>query len=102
MYDKSKRKEFSGSTVAEIIEALQELPADMQMCFCGTSVGYLHVDPEENICSFDYDESISDGYPYEDEQEWDDLADEYGWTTPNVRIYCKDGSVKEIFSKKGR
>lgn len=28
------------------------------------------------------------------------LADEYGWTTPDVRIYYKDGSVKEIYSRK--
>ncbi len=25
------------------------------------------------------------------------LANEYGWTTPDVRIYYKDGNVKEIF-----
>ena len=28
------------------------------------------------------------------------LADEYGWTTPDARIFCKDGTVKEIFSAK--
>jgi len=28
------------------------------------------------------------------------LADEYGWTSPDIRIYCKDGTVKEIFSAK--
>jgi hypothetical protein len=27
------------------------------------------------------------------------LADEYGWTTPDARIYYKDGTVKEIFSR---
>lgn len=27
------------------------------------------------------------------------LANEYGWTTPDVRIYYKDGSVKEIFKE---
>ena len=25
------------------------------------------------------------------------LADEYGWTTPDIRIYYEDGTVKEIF-----
>lgn len=30
------------------------------------------------------------------------LADEYGWTTPDVRIYYHDGDVKEIFSNKPR
>ena len=28
------------------------------------------------------------------------LADEYGWTTPDARIYYKDGVVKEIFKRK--
>ena len=28
------------------------------------------------------------------------LADEYGWTTPDVRIYYSNGNVKEIFSTK--
>ena len=28
------------------------------------------------------------------------VADEYGWTVPDVRIYYHDGNVKEIFSKK--
>jgi hypothetical protein len=28
------------------------------------------------------------------------LADEYGWTTPDIRIYYKNGDVKEIFSNK--
>lgn len=26
------------------------------------------------------------------------LADNYGWTTPDIRIYYKDGNVKEIFT----
>lgn len=65
MLDKSKRKEFFEPTVSEVITALEELPQDMQMCFCGTSVGYLHVDPEENVCSFDYSDLSED---YEDEE----------------------------------
>jgi hypothetical protein len=28
------------------------------------------------------------------------LADEYGWTTPDTRIFYKDGHIKEIYSKK--
>jgi len=28
------------------------------------------------------------------------LADEYGWTNPDARIYFKDGTVKEIFSSR--
>lgn len=28
------------------------------------------------------------------------LANEYGWTTPDARIYYNDGNVKEIFSEK--
>ena len=65
MFDLSKRKEFYSPTVAEVIEALHELPADMDMCFCGTSIGYLHVDPKENVCSFDYSDLSED---YEEEE----------------------------------
>lgn len=28
------------------------------------------------------------------------LADEYGWTKPDSRIFYKDGSVKEVYSRK--
>lgn len=27
------------------------------------------------------------------------LANEYGWTTPDIRIYYQDGTVKEIFKE---
>lgn len=27
------------------------------------------------------------------------MADEYGWTSPDARIFYKDGTVKEIFTK---
>lgn len=28
------------------------------------------------------------------------LADKYGWTTPDARIFYADGNIKEIFTKK--
>lgn len=28
------------------------------------------------------------------------LANEYGWTTPDIRIYYKNGTVKEIYTEK--
>ena len=28
------------------------------------------------------------------------IANNYGWTTPDVRIYYKDGTVKEIFTER--
>lgn len=28
------------------------------------------------------------------------LADTYGWTTPDIRIYYNNGSVKEIFTER--
>lgn len=28
------------------------------------------------------------------------MADEYGWTSPDVRIFYIDGEVKEIFGRK--
>lgn len=30
------------------------------------------------------------------------VTDEYGFTSPDARIYYKDGSVKEIFASKER
>ena len=30
------------------------------------------------------------------------VADEYGWTTPDARIYYNNGNIKEIFSDKSR
>lgn len=30
------------------------------------------------------------------------LADKFGWTVPDGRIYYNDGNVKEVFSKKPR
>ena len=64
-YDISKRQRFFESTVTDVITALKELPEDMMVCFCGTSEGYLHVDVEENICSFDYDD-LSEEYDEEE------------------------------------
>lgn len=29
------------------------------------------------------------------------MADEYGWTVPDIRLYYYDGNVKEIFSDRG-
>ena len=28
------------------------------------------------------------------------LADEYGWTVPDIRIYYKNGKVKDVYSIK--
>lgn len=64
-YDIDKRKGFSRATTDEVIAVLKELPSDMTVCFCGVSVGYLHVDTEKNICSFDYDE-LSEEYDEEE------------------------------------
>ena len=55
MYDTDKMKEFENPCVKDVIEALMELPSDMRVAFCGTTVGFIHVDSKDNICSFDCD-----------------------------------------------
>lgn len=60
-----KKQHFFEAKTSEVIAALQELPADMTVCFCGTSEGYLHVDTKENICSFDYSD-LSEEYEEEE------------------------------------
>jgi hypothetical protein len=52
-------------------------------------------------------DGISFPYKYSDTQIFDDvesyaqyLADDWGWTSPDARIFYKNGLMKEIFSKK--
>ena len=86
MFDLKKRMAFEfPPTVTEMKKALETLPGDMQIMFCGAPAGYLHVDESENICSFDYS----------------DLADEYKVIIPKDLgmgdfVVLGDGNVYQI------
>lgn len=86
MFDLNKRIAFEiPPTVTEMKKALETLPGDMEIMFCGATAGYLHIDESENICSFDYD----------------DLAEEYGVVTPRDLhmgdfVVLRDGSVYQV------
>ena len=56
MLDINKRVRCEGTTVAEMIEALQRLPQDGVVHFTGKKKGYIHCDPESKTIDFDTDE----------------------------------------------
>lgn len=56
MLDINKRVRCEGTTVAEMIEALQRLPQDGIVYFTGKKKGYIHCDPESRTIDFDTDE----------------------------------------------
>ena len=56
MLDINKRVRCEGTTVAEMIEALQRLPQDGVVDFTGKKIGYIHCDPESKTIEFDTDD----------------------------------------------
>ena len=56
MLDINKRVRCEGTTVAEMIEALQRLPQDGVVHFEGKKKGYIHCDPESGTINFDTDD----------------------------------------------
>ena len=56
MLDINKRVRCEGTTVAEMIEALQRLPRDGIVYFTGEKKGYIHCDPESKTIDFDTDD----------------------------------------------
>ena len=56
MLDINKRVRCEGTTVAEMIEALQRLPQDGIVHFIGKKKGYIHCDPESKTIDFDTDD----------------------------------------------
>ena len=56
MLDINKRVRCEGTTVAEMIEALQRLPQDGIVYFTGEKKGYIHCDPESKTIDFDTDD----------------------------------------------
>ena len=62
MFNKDKMVSFeSESKVQDVVDALSKLPPNMSISFCGQPYGYLHVDSDENVASFDTD-SLEDAY----------------------------------------
>lgn len=56
MLDINKRVRCEGTTVAEMIEALQRLPQNGIVHFEGKKKGYIHCDPESGTINFDTDD----------------------------------------------
>ena len=61
MYDLNKRVELSSPAVKDVLDSLMKLPTDMKVHFNGVDSGFLHVDSENNCCSFD-DSELAEEY----------------------------------------
>ncbi|MCM1215965.1 MAG: hypothetical protein NC548_15770 [Lachnospiraceae bacterium] len=61
MYDIDKRREMKDATVKEVMEILKELPEDAKVHFNGDNYGYIHIEADNSVISFD-DSSLDDLY----------------------------------------
>ena len=66
MYDINKRKELYNATVKDVMEILAELPEDAQVVFDGDEYGYIHIEKDLSVVSFD-SSGLDDDY-YHDGQ----------------------------------
>lgn len=66
MYDIDKRREMKDATVEEVMNILKELPKDAKVFFNGDNYGYIHIEKDNSVISFD-DSSLDDLY--------DDMSD---------------------------
>ena len=66
MYDINKRKELRNTTVGDILKILQELPEDAMVYFNGDEYGYIHIEKDLSVVSFD-DSSLEDEYYYDNQ-----------------------------------
>ena len=64
MYDINKRKELKNAKVKDILEILKELPENAEVCFNGDNYGYIHIEKDLSVISFD-DNSLYDDYYYD-------------------------------------
>ena len=64
MYDLRKRQEMRNVEVKEVIELLQKLPENAKVLFNGDNYGYVHIEKDDSIISFD-DSSLDDDYYYD-------------------------------------
>lgn len=89
MLDINKRVRCEGTTVAEMIEALQRLPQDGIVYFTGKKKGYIHCDPESGTIDFDTD----------------DLSTKYEEVSEEPKEYylvCIDTFFKELIAVKAQ
>ena len=68
MYDLNKRKEMRNVEVKDVIELLQKLPENAKVFFNGDNYGYVHIEKDDSIISFD-DSSLDDDYYYDGQLE---------------------------------
>lgn len=61
MYDLSKRQEMRNVEVWEVIELLQKLPKNSKVLFNGDNYGYVHIEADESVISFD-NSSLDEDY----------------------------------------
>lgn len=61
MYDVSKRQEMRNVEVWEVIELLQKLPKNSKVLFNGDNYGYVHIEADESVISFD-NSSLDEDY----------------------------------------
>lgn len=61
MYDIDKRREMKDATVGEVMDILKELPKDAKVFFNGDNYGYIHIEEDNSVVSFD-DSSLDDLY----------------------------------------
>lgn len=61
MYDISKRRECKYIQVWEVIEILCKMPLNALVLFNGDECGYIHIEEDESVISFD-DSSLDDEY----------------------------------------
>ena len=78
MYDISKRKELKNATVDDILKILQELPKDSKVFFNGDEHGYIHMEKDLSVVSFD-NSSLDDDYYYDGQWETSRLYDWFKW-----------------------
>lgn len=72
MYDINKRKELKNAKVKDILEILKELPEDADVFFNGDNYGYIHIEKDSSVVSFD-DSDLYDEYYYDGQIKDDDL-----------------------------
>lgn len=61
MYDINKRREMKDATVKDVKEILEGLPDDAKVYFNGDNYGYIHIEDDNSVISFD-DSSLDDMY----------------------------------------
>lgn len=64
MFNKNRRIEARDMTVAELRAILEDLPDNCEVNFMGDNYGYIHIESDLSIISFD-DASLEDEYEEE-------------------------------------